>query len=129
VDADPEAESHLGINPSVQFSKRFLDLDGTLDRINSRGKFRQDTITCRVGDPTTMPGDEPVQNLSMCHEGTESARLVLAHQPRVSGYISGKDCGQLTLKSLFSPYHSPKHLNCTLSERIIYRARVQEPAA
>ena len=50
-----------------------------MNRVHCARELGQDTIPCRVGDPTSMLTDEPVHDLPMGREGLQRANFVRPH--------------------------------------------------
>jgi hypothetical protein len=100
MDADPVAQRTLRLSAGVETGQSPLHLHGALYGIDRTWKLSKDTVASGVGDPAAMLRNETVHNISMSGKSLQSADLILAHQTRVAGNISGHDRGQTPLDPL-----------------------------
>src|SRR4051794_38571614 len=91
VDSEPEQDTPLVRYIQVGLCECRLHGNSALDGIHGTRELGQDTIACRVGDPTRMVSNQTIHDLAMSVQSAERPDLVVAHQSRVACHISGKD--------------------------------------
>jgi hypothetical protein len=86
ADVHPDPKSHLLIGRSIQIRLRygFLHVNSTLHRVNGTGEIGDETAASRVKDPTTIRGDQGIDDGPIRGEGTKGADLILPHQAAVA---------------------------------------------
>jgi hypothetical protein len=94
--ADPKSHLFTGRSIRIRFRYGLLHRDSTLHRINGTGEIGDETVASRVKDPTTMRGDQGIDDGPIRGEGTEGADLILPHQAAVALDIGGEDRGELS---------------------------------
>src|SRR5215472_12285769 len=95
VDADTELDPLLRRDLGVSLGHPPLHLDRTPHRVHHAGEFRQEAVAGVLYDPAPMLRDLRIDQLSeVSFELLVRALLIRAHQPRVTGNISGKDRGE-----------------------------------
>src|SRR4029077_16938492 len=64
-------------------------------RIHHTWKFRENAITRKFNDPSSVLGDLSINETSShLFECCERAGLVRAHQPAISHYVGSKNCSE-----------------------------------
>ena len=95
IDPDAEPDPALFGHVRLTVDHPALDLDRTPDRVDHAGEFREQAVAGVLYDPAAVLGDLRVYQLAeMRFEARVRPLLVLAHQPGIADYISGKDCGE-----------------------------------
>jgi hypothetical protein len=106
---DPEVQGAFWRDTRIEICQSLLDLDGTLDSIDSTWELSQDAVACRISNPPAMLRNEPVHDLTMGCESAQGPDLVLLHKARVSGHISSEDRGQPPFDPLRWFRHTAEH--------------------
>ena len=96
VDADPEPHLLIGRSISVLLSYRLLNFDCAFDGIHCTAEIGKDAVARRVEDPTSMRGDQAIDNGPVCGEGAKSANLIAPHEAAVAFDIGCKDRRELS---------------------------------
>src|SRR5262249_45424676 len=92
VDADPKLDALVLGHLRIPLRHATLDLDTTAQRIHHARELRQHSVPGGLDDSAAMLGDLGIdERLSMGLEPRESAFLVNAHKPAVTGNVSGQD--------------------------------------
>ena len=92
----------VGRQCAIGVGHALLERRCALDRIDRAGKLDQDPIAGHFEDTTLMPGNQRLQDLPASSlEGSESAGLVLLHEPAVADDVAGENGGKPTLHVLF----------------------------
>jgi hypothetical protein len=96
VDADAEPHLLIGRSLRVLPGHGLLNCDGTLHRIYGAREIDDEAIARCVEDPTSMRGDQVVDDDSVSRESAKSADLISAHEGAVARDIGGENCGKLS---------------------------------
>jgi len=74
----PDAEPHLLTGRSIRILPAYgvLHRHSTLHDVDSAGEVSDKAVTRRVEDPTSMRGDEPIDDDPVSSEGAEGADLI-----------------------------------------------------
>src|SRR4051812_44208277 len=75
-----------------------LNLNRCVDCIENAREFCKHAVPRCSGDPTTVAQDRLINDKAVLGERCERLLLIGLHQPAVTRYIGGKDCGQLAFK-------------------------------
>jgi hypothetical protein len=94
---DANAEPHLLTRRPIRIllGNSVLNRDGTLHGIHSAGEISDETIACRVEDPTPMRSNQAVDVAPVGRERAKGADLISAHEGAVARDISGENRGEL----------------------------------
>jgi hypothetical protein len=89
----PDAEPHLltGRSTLVLLGYGVLNLDSTLHGIHGACEICDETVTRRVEDPTTMRGDQVIDDDPVGSEEAKGADLISAHKAAVAFDIRCED--------------------------------------
>jgi hypothetical protein len=97
VDPDAKPDPSLLRHLRLTVNHSALDLRSAADSIDHARKLCQEAVASVLYDPAPVLADLWIDQFpEVGLEPFVRAFLVGAHQPRVAGYISGKDCGEAT---------------------------------
>ena len=91
IDADPEQHAPVLRHLGIAACHRHLDVGGTFDGGDDARELCKDAVAGGVDDPATELGHQRQHLRLMTLQGLDRAIFVLAHEPTVTGDISGKD--------------------------------------
>ena len=97
IDANPEAHPSpflFAVGPL----KGRLDLDRAANRVEDAGEFGEHAIPGGIRDPTSMSGDELVDNGATGEQRRHRRFFVAVHQAAVALDIRGEDRRQTSLE-------------------------------
>jgi len=90
--ADPKVDGLVGWYNHIPLGPMRLYLGGAAERIYHTAELDEEAVTHRLDEPAVMRGDRRIDQLGPDRRGlSESAALVLSHQPRIARDIGGED--------------------------------------
>ena len=95
IDADAEPYALALVKIGVAILHSLLQHHGAAHRIDDRRKLDQKAVPRGLDDASLVLGDQRVDELpAVGFERGKRPFLVGAHEPRISGHVSGKDGGE-----------------------------------
>jgi len=93
AEVDPDSELHAPVISELAITpfQRTLDFNCTFDRFNSAIENSQHAIARRIDYSSSMTCNVVAEDLTILGEGTYGSDLVVTHQTRISGHISGEN--------------------------------------
>jgi hypothetical protein len=100
IDPDPQPD-WIGVGATgVLLHKLFLDFDGAGDGVHGAGEFHQRAVAHELDDTAGMRGDRRIDQLApQIIQPGQSARLVHAHEARITDHVGGQDCRKPPLQA------------------------------
>jgi hypothetical protein len=114
MDPYAKVKRALVVRTFVQVAQGLLNLPSAHDSVNSAGELSENTVTCRIGNATTMVLDKPIHDLTVGCDSSHGAHLVLTHKAGVSCDIGRKDRREPSLHPLRPGLHGFKRLLWTV---------------
>ena len=97
VDADAKLHAPVFGELRVAPGELVLDLVGAVHGFDGAGKLCENTIACGVDEPSAVDFDAFAEQVAGLIESAKGGGLVVGHQPRVAGCVSGEDGREFAL--------------------------------
>lgn len=83
--------------PDAVVGQGRLPRDGALHRIDRAGEIGNDAVTGGIEDPTSVVGDQLVNDRATGFQPAQRTGLVLPDKPAAPRHVGGEDCREFAL--------------------------------